>query len=223
VADVYVGEGALDGKGIYAGRSFAEGQVVVPYRLRKLNREEYLALNSTERLFVHSYWGERHLYPPPARFVNHSDAPNMYQDFEREADIALRRIEAGEFLTIDAREETNQELATFMRAYESAVNAGDRDKLASLVDDAAVVWLPSRPAATKRDLLEDECAGDRVLSLHEVRWIVATGRWEAVGSYDFRLTPGRFAALAYMAGHVTDVVRVIDGNWQLVYRHVSDG
>jgi hypothetical protein len=213
VADFYVGEGALAGRGVYAARRFVEGEVVVPYRLRRLSRDEFRALPGEERPFVHSYWGERHLYPEPARYVNHSATPNCIQDFERGCDIALRTIEPDEAITIDATEETDRELATFLAAYQAAVDAGDAAALSRLVDEGAVLWSPGREAGTKRELVEDL----RPRTVRGVRWMIGTGRWEAVCSYDIELG-GRDGPTT---GHVTDVVAVVEGNWQLVYRHVS--
>ncbi len=213
MADVYVGEGTLAGRGVYAARRFAEGEVVVPYHLRRLSRAEFRALPSTERLFVHSYWGERHLYPEPARYVNHSATPNTFQDFERGCDVALRPIEPDEAITIDATQETDRELATFLAAYQAAVDAEDAAAVWRLVDDGAVLWRPGRDAGTKRDLVEDL----RPRTVRGVRWMIGTGRWEAVCSYDVELGGPDGPA----TGHVTDVLQVVEGNWQLVYRHVS--
>jgi predicted enzyme related to lactoylglutathione lyase len=39
----------------------------------------------------------------PARYVSHSDDPNVWNDHEQQADIALRDIKAGELITVDAR------------------------------------------------------------------------------------------------------------------------
>jgi len=70
VSDVYLGKGNLGRRGVYASRAFEEADVVVSYELRPLTGHEYLALSEDERRFVHSYWGERWLYPSPARYVN---------------------------------------------------------------------------------------------------------------------------------------------------------
>lgn len=66
----FLGKGNLGGRGVYASRAFEEADVVVSYDLRPLTGHEYLALSEDERRFVHSYWGERWLYPSPARYVN---------------------------------------------------------------------------------------------------------------------------------------------------------
>jgi hypothetical protein len=220
MSHVHLGEGSLDGRGLYASRSFEEGEVVVSYELRRLTRGEYSALPEDERLFVHSYWGERWLYPTPARYVNHADTPNTWQDFDRQCDIALRRIEAGELITTDARKETDRELETFLRAYETAVNGNQLQRLEALVDDGAFGWVETRGEVDKVGIVEAplDAAIDRdtdpCLTVRNPKWIIGTGRWEAVCSYDCD-TP------FHSGGHVTDVLKVVDGNWQIIYRHES--
>ena len=218
MSDVHIGGGSLDGRGIYASRSFAEGEVVVSYELRWLTREEYLALPEDERLFVHSYWGERWLYPAPARYVNHADTPNTWQDFDRQCDIALRRIDEGELITTDAGKETERVLETFLRACETAVNANDHQKLAALIDEDAFGWVETRGEVHKAGIVEalldassDPDTGLR-LTVRNEKWIIGTGRWEAVCSYDC-------ATRFHPARHATDVLKVVDGNWQIIYRH----
>jgi hypothetical protein len=226
MGDVYIGEGSLAGRGVYASRAFAQGEVVVSYRLRRLSRQEYLALPDAERLFVHSYWGERYLYPAPGCYVNHADSPNTYQDFDEQCDIALRHIEAGEFITTDAQKETDRELTTFLIAYQTAFDTGDHHKLDTLIDDQAVLWLRGRPASTKEEMIEafrhaTIDGPDRLrLFVRQPRWIIGTGRWEAVCSYDFEIHD-HVAPDARSVGHMTDVLKVIDGNWQIIYRHES--
>jgi hypothetical protein len=207
MGDVQVGPGSLNGRGIYASRPFEEGEVVVTYELRRLTREEYLALPLDERLFVHSYGGERWLYLEPARYANHDERPNTRQDFDRGCDVALRRIEAGELITLDARKETERELATFFATYERAARGSDPRPLKALIDPGAAGWVGG-PGRVDRDGIIDAVLGHRV-EVRDPTWIIATGRWEAVCSYDWG------------AGHVTDVLEVVDGNWQLVLRHAS--
>jgi hypothetical protein len=226
MADVEIGKGSLGGRGVYATRRFAEGQVVVSYELRRLSRDEYVALPESERLFVHSYWGDRWLCPEPARYVNHADDPNTFQDFDRRCDVASRPIETGELITTDARKETDRELFTFLRAYETAVNTGDRERLDSLIDRDAVAWVDGRGRVEKADivraLLDATSRGAEALRLAvgDPHWIIGTGRWEAVAAYDFDI---RGVSGSRTGGHVTDVLKVIDGNWQVIYRHQSAG
>jgi hypothetical protein len=182
IVEVTLGPGTLAGVGVYAARDFAPGEVVVAYELRPLDEAGYAALPAGERLFVHSYGGRRFLYPAPARFVNHADDPNCYQDFDRAGDVALRPIARGEPITIDATQETARELSTFLDAYRAGVSG--------------LVSPGTKPVPVPTDL-------------SDVEWFIGTGRWEALCS---ATTPH---------GHLTLLLKVIDGNWQIVYAHLG--
>jgi hypothetical protein len=205
-----IGAGALAGKGVFAARKFAPGDVVVAFELQALTREQFHALAPGDELFVHSYGGRRWLYPPPARWVNHSDSPSCYQDFERCCDIALRPIEVGEAITIDATQETSRELSTFLQAYVDAQQRSDREGLHRLISADAVLWEHGRVArgveqvASTIALNPSEAIGD-------VEWQVGTGRWEALCSAEL---VGKDSV-----GHASLFLRVLAGNWQLVYEH----
>lgn len=222
MAGICVGEGHLAGQGVYAVRVFAEGEVVVPYELTALTRGEFLGLSEDERAAVHSYWGRRYLYPSPARYVNHSDSPNMYQDFERHCDVAIRPIAAGELLTIDAHQETDRELATFLEAGSAAFLAGDLATLGELLDEDVLLFSRGR-TRTRGEVLdslhrvhrEKPCGGG--LILRNVKWMIGTGRWEAVCSADYEASDVEGSS----DGHLTALLKVIDGNWQVIYAHTS--
>jgi len=221
MAGIRVGEGGLAGRGVYAERSFAQGDVVVPYELAALTRGEFLELSHDERLAVHSYRGQRHRYSSPARYVNHSDSPNMCQDFERRCDVAVRPIAPGEFLTIDARQETDHELATFLEAGIAAFRTGDLATLGELLDEDVLVWQRGR-SLTRRDFLDslhDVLATNPGggLEVEGVKWMIGTGRWEATCSADYESS----AVEGCGNGHLTALLKVIDGNWQIIYAHMS--
>ena len=100
--DVYIGNGKLAGKGVYASRTFNKGDVVISYNLKRLTNEQYNELADDEKMFVHSHRGILFLYSEPERYVNHSDNPNTYQDLQNHYDIALRDIQQGEDITTDS-------------------------------------------------------------------------------------------------------------------------
>ncbi|BBH69288.1 hypothetical protein ACTI_59730 [Actinoplanes sp. OR16] len=210
--DVTLGTGDLAGRGVYAARDFAPGEVVVAYELRPLDAADYLALPEGEDLFVHSYGGRRYLYPAPARFVNHSDDPSCHQDFDRCCDIAARAIARGEPITIDAGQETARELGTFLDAYRSALDERSAPAMSELIDVDAVLWTRGR-VFRGRDAVVAELLGDAGSSLSGVEWLVGTGRWEALCSADVDTAGGR--------GHASILLKVIAGNWQVVYQHRS--
>jgi hypothetical protein len=210
--DVVLGVGNLGGTGVFAGRDFAAGEVVVAYQLRPLDEAGYLALPAGDDLFVHSFGGRRYLYPAPARFVNHSDDPTCFQDFDRCCDVALRPIAKGEPITIDASQETARELDTFLDAYLAALAGSSVPLLSALVDAGATAWL-SGPVARGRAAVVDALLDSGQVSLSAVEWLVGTGRWEALCSAARNSADGQ--------GHLTMLLKVVAGNWQLVYQHTS--
>lgn len=52
--DVFIDEGNLQGKGVYAARDFERGEVVIRYSLAALHDDEYAVLPDDEKN-VHSY------------------------------------------------------------------------------------------------------------------------------------------------------------------------
>jgi hypothetical protein len=210
--DVVVGVGKLAGRGLCAARDFAAGEVIVSYQLRPLNRAEYCALPAGEELFVHSYGGRRYLYPSPARFVNHSDDPSCYEDFDRRCDIALRPVAAGDAITIDAAQETARELGSLLDAYRSALRRRSARALGELIDDTATLWLRQHNCRGRNEVVS-ALLGDATPLLSEVEWLLGTGRWEATCSAQTEISGDLM--------HVTMTLKVIDGNWQIVYHHTG--
>lgn len=201
-----IGPGELGGNAVYAAREFAAGEVVIAFDLQPLTREQFLELTSDEQLFVHSYGGRRWLYPPPARWVNHADQPSCYQDFERGCDVALRPINIGEPITIDARTETDRELSTFLEVYLATQQALDEEELRKLVSEDAVLWDRGRVQRGGEQVASALVAAP-TSSFTSVEWQVATGRWEALCSVE------------QSDEHLSLFLRVLEGNWQLVYAH----
>jgi hypothetical protein len=201
-----VGDGSLGGKGVYATRDFEAGETVVDFELTPLTGDEFAALEADERIFVHSYSGRRWLYPPPARWVNHADDPSCYQDFERSCDIALRPIAAGDAVTIDATQETDREVSTFLDALVEAQQARDPNSLGRLLSPDVVLWEGCNRVRGTEQTAANLIAG-RGRPLLRRQWHLATGRWEALCSIELG------------DAHLTLFLRVLDGNWQLAYAH----
>ncbi len=92
-----------DGLGCFSKRDFKKGEIVLAWNLKVLSDDEYNDLPEYERgNFTHLRNGVRYLYPVPERYVNRSVDPNVYPDFEKLANIALKDIKAGEELSIAA-------------------------------------------------------------------------------------------------------------------------
>lgn len=103
MSDVTIGKGDMSGKGVYAARDFKKDEVVLKYSLKPLTFEELKALSSEDYHATHNNNGQIYLYPEPVRYVSHSDNPNVRNDHEQQADIAIKDIKAGELITVDAR------------------------------------------------------------------------------------------------------------------------
>ena len=101
VLDTSIAKQFYDGLGVFANRDFQKGEVVVQWHLQHLTDAEYKKLPEYERHhFCHKRNGQYLLYPEPERHVNRSKHPNVFTDFEKEADVALRYIKKGEEITI---------------------------------------------------------------------------------------------------------------------------
>jgi hypothetical protein len=212
VNDVRVGDGDLAGKGVYADRDFLAGEPVITFELQGIDEAQYRRLPVGDELFVHSYGGRRYLYPPPARYVNHAVDPSCFQDFDRCCDVALRDISKGEAITIDARQETRRELSTFLDAYTLALQSRSATALGCLIDPSVTSWRLGAVIRGREVLVEAllEVGPDR---LHDVEWLVGTGRWEALCSASTGSDEHQ--------EHLTMLLKVVLGNWQLVYQHVG--
>lgn len=211
MGDVTLGVGDLGGRGVYAARDFVAGEVVLIYRLKPLEEPEYVALLPGDDLFVHSFEGRRFLYPAPACFVNHAEDPSCFEDFDRCCYVAQRSIAKGEPVTIDAREETTRELATFFDAYHAALLSRSARLLQTLVDHDATLWRHGQ-ASRGRDAVVAALIDSDQLSQPSVTWLVGTGRWEALGSVETAEEDRH---------HLTILLKVVAGNWQLLYQHTG--
>ncbi len=90
-----------DGLGVFANREFKKGEVVIKWNLKILTKDEYEELpEHDQENFCHTRSGITYYYPDPERHVNRSEDPNVFPDFEKEANIALHDIKQGEELSI---------------------------------------------------------------------------------------------------------------------------
>ena len=99
--DIYIGQGNLAGKAVYANRDFNKSEVVIQYNLKPLSQKEFNNLPENEKEFTHTHLGTTYLYSIPERYVNHSENPNTIQDLNKQCDIAIRDIKKGEKITTD--------------------------------------------------------------------------------------------------------------------------
>lgn len=225
MADVTIGKGKLAGKGVYAARDFAEGELVVPYNLKKLTQTEYDKLPVSEREWTHSFWGEIYLFPEPGRYVNHDDNPSTLPDLERMGDYALRPIKKGEAITINDKIELQHELETFLQAYEKATNSHDFDNVAPLIADEAIYWFTNGAFEGKAAIRNEfgntwQNIQGEIYSITDVKW-VAKNYWVSACTYKFEAAGKVNGKYEVYKGRGTNVLARLNGSWRVVHEHVS--
>ncbi len=97
--NVVVKKSAIQGKGVFAGRNFKRGEVVLPGNFTILTKKEKENLPEKEKKFVSRIKNKFVLFRIPDRCVNHSCEPNTKLiGFES---VAKRDIPKGEEITTD--------------------------------------------------------------------------------------------------------------------------
>jgi SET domain-containing protein len=98
---VIVKNSPIHGRGVFAARDIAPGEVTIDWKLCKenLTRSDVARLSIEERKRVSVIDGQYILFKPPACWVNHSCEPNARG--VGECDIATRAINTGEEITVD--------------------------------------------------------------------------------------------------------------------------
>jgi hypothetical protein len=100
MVDIIVKDSPIHGKGVFAGRDFKKGEIVLKWNTsHKLTKVQYKRLPSSEKGYVIFINGDYVLMPPPERYMNHSCEPNTHPTDE--ADVAVREIKKGEEVTSD--------------------------------------------------------------------------------------------------------------------------
>ncbi len=225
MSDVSIGKGKLAGKGIYAERDFAEGELVVPYNLNELTQAEFDALPVSEREWTHSFWGKIFLFPEPARYVNHDDNPSTFPDLERRGDYALRPIKKGEAITINDQIELQHELETFLKAYEEAANSRDFNIVAPFIADKALFWFTNGVYDGKQAIKQAfEATWTKIIDekyvISDVEW-VAKNYWVSSCTYTFTSDGVVDGKRQVYKGKGTNVLARINGSWRVVHEHLS--
>ena len=98
---VEVRQSKIQGRGLYALRSFATGEVLLRWDLSQtISREQLGSLSPDELRYTHPLDNDRVLIvQPPERFVNHSCNNNT--EVREFCDVAIAPIECGDEITSD--------------------------------------------------------------------------------------------------------------------------
>ncbi len=99
---IRVGTSKINGKGLFATRRIARGEVVISWdQTRELSKKEYESLPSEDLKYIDIKDGRIYLVGEPERFVNHSCDPNTVPGSF--SDVAGRDIEMEEEITANYR------------------------------------------------------------------------------------------------------------------------
>jgi hypothetical protein len=95
--DVYVDVSPIQGNGLFAGRDFEEGEVVVVWHPTPMTQKEYDDSSEHERNYIFLENGTWYRQSEPACYVNFSCEPNSH--VINNCDVALKDIAKGEEIT----------------------------------------------------------------------------------------------------------------------------
>ena len=140
-------------------------------------------------------------------------------------DVALRHIKKGEASTINETIELQRELDTFLETYEEAANGRDFTKVAPFIADDATFWFTNGQFSGKPDI--QKAFEDTWTNIQDEKYIISDVKWVALTygasacTYKFKSDGIVDGKRQIYEGHGTNIVRRIDGCWQIVHEHLS--
>lgn len=225
MSNVFIGDGKLATKGVYAARDFEEGELVKEWNLKELSQADFDALPKSEHMFVHSFWGKMWLFPEPSRYTNHSANPSVISNYEGMCDYAARDIKKGEMITVNATDEVGYELKTFLQAYEIAANGRDFRKVSPMIADKAEFIFTNGTFVGKNAIqkaFEDtwEKIKDEKYSISDIVWI-KQGYRNAICEYRFKSDGVVDGTRQTYEGKGVNILKRINGNWRIVQEKLA--
>src|SRR3989304_6709929 len=102
--DVVVRSSPIHGVGVFAGRGFRQGELILQPDESHVVKDED-ALPEDERKYCYDLPGKSVLWPPPERYINHSCEPRACIKTVGDVRVvlAMRDIEPDEEITLDYR------------------------------------------------------------------------------------------------------------------------
>jgi len=99
--DLIVKKSRIHGLGVFAGRDFRKGEMVLPWDTSHiLTKAEVVKLPKREQRYISRYGrGAYILHQEPERYVNHSCEANTHTS--KQGDVAIRQINKGVEITAD--------------------------------------------------------------------------------------------------------------------------
>lgn len=96
--DVFVRKSKIHGKGVFADRDFARGEVILRWRPKILKKSDVNKLSTKQKHYIYQVSGDKYfLMQPPEKYINHSCDANTR--VKNNSDVAIRAIKKGEEIT----------------------------------------------------------------------------------------------------------------------------
>ena len=95
--DVVIKKSKIKGKGVFAGRDFKKGEVVLKWNPKILTKPEANKLTIKQKHYLYREKNEYFLMQSPEKYINHSCDTNTVA--KNKSDIAIRSIRKGEEIT----------------------------------------------------------------------------------------------------------------------------
>ena len=87
----------IHGKGVFAGRDFKKGEIVIKWHPKVITKEQLMSLSKKQKTYIQKMGSKYYLMQFPEKFVNHSITPNTF--VLNDCDVAKRKIIKGEEIT----------------------------------------------------------------------------------------------------------------------------
>ncbi len=100
--NIIVKESPIHEKGVFAGRDYLKGEVILVWDLQHpMTEQQFRRLSEEEKQYVTQQNGKFIEQQSPTKFINHSCEPNTKA--KNFSTVATRNIQAGEEITSDYR------------------------------------------------------------------------------------------------------------------------
>jgi SET domain-containing protein len=97
---IIVKNSKINKKGVFAGKDFKKGEVVLKWNPKILGKIEIENFKDSQKHYLYKVKGDKYfLMQSPEKFVNHSCEANTR--VENNCDVAIRDIKKGEEITTD--------------------------------------------------------------------------------------------------------------------------
>ncbi len=104
MADIVIKKSKISGRGVFAGKNFKKGDIVISWSPKILKKSELKKLSENDKHFIEKVGHKYYLMQPPERYVNHSCDPNTKP--LNDCDVAIRNIKKGEEITTNYSTQT---------------------------------------------------------------------------------------------------------------------